>query len=64
MLLMARIARQTLHQEVQMIRWGLSVLLALLAGWLWWKLSHVSNENALLQAEIARLRAKARRLRT
>jgi hypothetical protein len=46
-----------------MIRWGLSVLLALLACWLWWRLSHVSNENALLQAEIARLRAKARRLR-
>jgi hypothetical protein len=46
-----------------MIRWGLSVLLAGLAGWLWWRLSHVLHENTLLQAEIARLRARARRLR-
>jgi hypothetical protein len=46
-----------------MIRWGLSVLLTLLAGWLWLRLSHVRHENARLQAEIARLRARARRLR-
>jgi hypothetical protein len=46
-----------------MIRWGISILLTLLAGWLWLRLSHARQENALLQAELARLRASARRLR-
>jgi hypothetical protein len=46
-----------------MIRLALNVLLALLVGWLWWRLSHVRHENVLLHAEIARLRSKARRLR-
>lgn len=50
-------------RELQMIRLALNVLLALLAGWLWWRLSHVRQENTLLHAEIARLRSKARRLR-
>jgi hypothetical protein len=47
-----------------MILAGLTVLLTLTALWLWWKLSRVEHENTVLQAEIARLRARARRLRT
>ena len=46
-----------------MIRWGFTVLLGLLAAWLWRKLSYTRQQNAQLQAEIARLRIRARRLR-
>jgi hypothetical protein len=42
---------------------SLMLLLSLAAGWLWWKLSLAQRENELLQAEIARLRLRARRLR-
>ena len=50
-------------RELQMIRLALNVVLAFLVGWLWWRLSHVRQENVLLHAEIARLRSRARRLR-
>lgn len=46
-----------------MILPSLMLLLGIAAGWLWWKLSNVQQENAILQAELARLRGKARRLR-
>jgi hypothetical protein len=41
----------------------LTVLFALTAGLLWWKLSRANDENALLHAEILRLRKRASRLR-
>jgi hypothetical protein len=47
-----------------MILGGLTMVLALTTLWLWWKLSRVEHENVALQAEIARLRGRARRLRT
>lgn len=46
-----------------MILAGLTMVLALTTLWLWWKLSRAENENVVLQAEIARLRGRARRLR-
>jgi len=46
-----------------MILTGVILLLAVTAGWLWWKLFSVQQENAILQAELARLRERARRLR-
>lgn len=46
-----------------MILQSVTVLLVLATGWLWWRLSRVQHENATLQAELARLRDRARRLR-
>jgi hypothetical protein len=60
----------TLHQndsrhrrKVAMLLLWLTVLFALTAGLLWWKLSRANDENALLHAEILRLRKRASRLR-
>jgi hypothetical protein len=37
-----------------------SILLLSLAGWLWWMLTRSRQKNALLHAEIVRLRARLR----
>jgi hypothetical protein len=47
-----------------MILAGLTTLLALTSLWLWWKLSRAEHENVALHEEIARLRGRARRLRS
>jgi len=47
-----------------MILAGLTMLLAVATLWLWWKLSRVEHENTVLLAELARLRQRARRLRS
>jgi cell division protein FtsB len=46
-----------------MIQSSAIVLLVLVVGLLWWRLSRTQHENDALQAEIAKLRARARRLR-
>lgn len=42
---------------------SLILLLVCSSVWLWWKLSHVQQENVQLHAELSKLRGRARALR-